>query len=278
MQAEVAVIMGKITRTPVHVKIAAGGKVGEISRIQAIPFFKNRFGITRADSVQAISKEIANELIQLNVAPEKIVTIPNGVSIPEKLDLQNLRASKRDAEGLVEECIVFLFLGRISNYKGIETLIIAWQKRNQANRSMLYIVGPPAVDAPFELVVSDPSIVVIPGTLNPQEYLAMTDIFVLPSLGEGMSNSLLEAMSCGKAVIVTRVGAADELIENYESGLLVEPGNSHQLEIAINTFLSNEELRRKCGLNALQKSKEYDIKDVVKIIDERYLTLMSKNH
>lgn len=277
LQAEVAVLIGKITGTPVHVKLAAGGSVGEISRFRNVPFLKSRFGITRAESVQAISTEIANELVRLPVAKEKIVTIPNGVSIPQRRAIEAIRTLKREEERVSEDCTVFLFLGRISSYKGIEILIEAWKDRMQVSNSKLFIVGPIAIDSPLNLMVEDSSIIVKPGTLRPEDYLAMTDVFVLPSLGEGMSNSLLEAMSFGKAVIVTRVGAAEELIENNYSGLLVDPANVSQLKTALNTFLSDSILRKECGENAQKKCQEYAITNVASAIDIRYQQLLNQN-
>jgi glycosyltransferase involved in cell wall biosynthesis len=170
-----------------------------------------------------------------------------------------------------------LFLGRISSYKGIEILIEAWKDRTQVPNSKLYIVGPIAIDSPLNLIVEDSSIIVKPGTLKPEEYLAMTDVFVLPSMGEGMSNSLLEAMSFGKAVIATRVGAAEELIENNYSGLLVDPANVSQLKTALNAFLLDLILRKECGVNAQTKSQEYAITNVTSAIDSRYQQLLNQN-
>jgi glycosyltransferase involved in cell wall biosynthesis len=92
-----------------------------------------------------------------------------------------------------------------------------------------------------------------------------------------MSNSLLEAMSFGKAVIVTRVGAAEELIENNYSGLLVDPANVSQLKTALNTFLSDSILRKECGVNAQIKSQEYAITNVTSAIDIRYQHLLNQN-
>jgi glycosyltransferase involved in cell wall biosynthesis len=71
------------------------------------------------------------------------------------------------------------------------------------------------------------------------------DIFVHPSLSEGMPNAVMEAMGCGCAVVASRVGGTPELIEHGVHGLLVEPGNRTDLLEQINTLVHQPELRAK---------------------------------
>jgi glycosyltransferase involved in cell wall biosynthesis len=73
------------------------------------------------------------------------------------------------------------------------------------------------------------------------------DIFVLPSLNEGLPMTILEAMAASKPVIATRVGAIPSVIKDGENGLLVDPKDSEGLRNAIASLLSDPERRRRMG-------------------------------
>ena len=77
-------------------------------------------------------------------------------------------------------------------------------------------------------------------------------IFVLPSYSEGLSNSLLEAMACGCAVVASRVGGSGEVIRHRENGMLFDVGNSSQLASILKLLLSDEELCGRLGAAAAQ--------------------------
>src|SRR5690606_27417924 len=75
------------------------------------------------------------------------------------------------------------------------------------------------------------------------DLLAAGDIFVLPSLWEGLPIGLLEAMSMGKAIIATRVDGTSEIIMNNENGLLTEPGNTADLSSSLLRLSTDGQLR-----------------------------------
>ncbi len=81
------------------------------------------------------------------------------------------------------------------------------------------------------------------------KYMALFDIFILPSLSEGFSNALIEAMAAGKPVVATDVGGNAEVVENGKSGLIVEPGDSIELSVAILRYLKEPALQKSCGSN-----------------------------
>ncbi len=83
-----------------------------------------------------------------------------------------------------------------------------------------------------------------PATDQVVPWLQSIDIFVLPSLTEGLSNSLMEAMACGCCVIASRVGGNPELIRDGETGLLFEPRDTAGLAAALGRLIENEPLRK----------------------------------
>lgn len=87
-------------------------------------------------------------------------------------------------------------------------------------------------------------------------FLRESDCFILPSLYEGMPVTLVEAMGCGIPIIASAVGGVPDMIENEESGILIEP-NVDSLVNAMQRIMLDDRLRRSIGLNALTKSNDF---------------------
>jgi glycosyltransferase involved in cell wall biosynthesis len=105
------------------------------------------------------------------------------------------------------------------------------------------------------------------------EYLASADVFVMPSLWEGLPIALLEAMSAGLPVIATKVEGVEEVIVEGEHGLLVPIENTDALADAILQLLADPQLRRNMGTAA--KEKVLDLYTADRMC-EQYLALMLK--
>ena len=86
--------------------------------------------------------------------------------------------------------------------------------------------------------------------------LAQTDIFVLPSYSEGLSNALMEAMSSGCACIATNVGGNSYLLEDFVSGFLYTPGDKQALQDRIEALITNEDMRTKMATAARKRIDE----------------------
>lgn len=102
------------------------------------------------------------------------------------------------------------------------------------------------------------------------EIMRSMDVFVLPSLGEGISNTILEAMASGLPVVATNVGGNVELIEDRCTGILVPPDDDVALADALAVYIADESLRRQHGrAGRLRVESEFDLERMV----ERYSTL-----
>ena len=82
------------------------------------------------------------------------------------------------------------------------------------------------------------------------------DVFALPSLGEGISNTILEAMATGLPVVATRVGGNPELVEEGVTGALVPVGMHRALAAALRTYVDDTALARRHGANARKRAEE----------------------
>jgi len=112
----------------------------------------------------------------------------------------------------------------------------------------------------------------LPGTiLNSSRYLKIFDLFVLPSVKEGLPYTILEAMAAQSPIIATKVGGVSEIIENNKTGILVEPKNPLQLAEKIIYLLENEGLAQDYSLKAREKlEKEFQLKKMIEKTNELY--------
>ncbi len=151
--------------------------------------------------------------------------------------------------------------GRFRDKKGMEYLLEACAKVSQKVDLTLLLVGD-FVDkerAYWEQEIKASGIgdrLKITGIISRQEvlaYLPHFDIFAIPSLHDGCPNALLEAMLAGNAIVGSNVDAIGEILADGTSGLVVEPANSEDLAIAIETLAIDSELRQKFGKGAREK-------------------------
>lgn len=100
--------------------------------------------------------------------------------------------------------------------------------------------------------------------------LSSTDIFVLPSYSEGLSNALMEAMASGCACVATNVGGNTFLLDKGSAGILFHPGNRGELIESLRHLLVDESMRKEFGINARKRiEKEFDWS----VIGEKYRVL-----
>ena len=88
-----------------------------------------------------------------------------------------------------------------------------------------------------------------------EDVLASFDIFVLSSISEGLSNTIQEAMATDLPVVATRVGGADELVEDGKTGLLIQPSNSSELAVALHRLALNRTEREHMGRAGRQRAE-----------------------
>ena len=85
-------------------------------------------------------------------------------------------------------------------------------------------------------------------------YYQASDVFILPSETEGLSNAMLEAMACGLAVVATAVGAAQDVIDHNVNGLLVKPGAAAEIVSAVGYLFEHPRERTRIGKEGVEKS------------------------
>jgi len=241
--------------------------VGFISRIPVITsrrdtgFWKNRKHVLAHRVVNSITDRItanSGEVIQYlrsreKVKKKKYILIHNGLVLPP------LRAETDDFRGR----FIIGSLGNIRPIKGYEDLLTAVSRLSADYSFEVHIAGR-ILDREYynklKTMIGDNHLedrVVFRGEVeDPESFLKELHIFILPSLSEGFSNALLEAMGNGLAVIATKVGANSEMINDREEGFLVRPGEPDELALRLKELMDTPGLIPTLGTSARKRVSE----------------------
>jgi glycosyltransferase involved in cell wall biosynthesis len=210
---------------PSIVQPAAGGEYGEIhqwSRTRGRSVLRR--AMLRNCHFVAISGEIERELARFGVPADRLTRLASGV------DTSTFSPGRWEQHERLPARPRVLFLGRLHPQKNLLRLIEAWPAVRQRVAASLILAGdgPQRTElgtACERLGVAD-SVYFIGAVKNPADYLRAADVFVLPSVAEGMSNSLLEAMAVGLPVIVSNIAGNTDLVTHGQTGLLADPHDS----------------------------------------------------
>jgi len=206
----------------------------------------------------ALSKDLEGYLRKAIGVPQRRITqIYNGVDI----DLFHPSPDGREAMGPYSDPGHFVVgtVGRMQPVKDQVTLVRAMIELWRSDESLrkwlrLALVGDGPLRAEIEELLRRENATGLVWLAGARDDVAQLmrglDLFVLPSLAEGVSNTLLEAMASGLPVVATRVGGNPELMEEGRSGMLVPPADPHAMAAAIREYCLNREMARRQGVLA----------------------------
>jgi len=219
-------------RKPTIVKISGWWELERgLLAPQTGPFARiGRRWLQQAGALQAISQRIAATLAQAGFPRERIVALPNAVDTGRF----GMRAAPRDEAAPLD----VLFVGRLAREKDLPTLLAAWARAFPARgRARLRLVGGGVLEAALRAQAAELGIaadVEFLGHRDDVEALIGTaDLGVLPSITEGLSNTLLEFMAGGLPVVASRVSGSEDVVAGGRNGWLVEPGDVAGLTAAL---------------------------------------------
>ena len=230
-----------------------------------VPFYNERFEKLDRLIFKRLSKKIwekANAVITnsqglkelaLKTSPkQEIKVIYNGVDINEFMPIKKNKIGKS---------IVLISTGRLIQRKGYKYLIEALKGICDYK---LQLIGGGILKEELEHSAKESNVnVEFFGNIehkNIYKYLQKADIFILPSLNEGMSNSILEAMACGLPIIATNVGGNKEIING--NGFIVSKGNIEELKTAILKYFNDKTLIIKHGINSRKLAENMSWKSI----------------
>jgi len=260
--AFVAVRLGNRLNKPVVIKDSTMNGITNILRYpngghkqQEIAAYGNFVAMTRM---------IHTSFLKAGVPSERITDIPNGIEItplPSKASPWKQR---------------FIFVGNLRQQpaKGIDILLLAWKALiKQYPEARLDIVGEGDLTAYQEFARNmglSESVHFLGKRQDIRQLLLQSDVFVLPSRREGMSNALMEAMICGLPVVATDVSGSQDLVEDGVSGLLVPVANVEALTSAMIRMLEDPTRSIEMGRRGYESVKE---KCDINKVTSRYIQL-----
>lgn len=242
-----------------------------------------RYPLNRMDSIIAMSQNISDSLVAAGVDKNKIRIIPNGIDTERYKPDNNVQIRIRDLLGIEKDTKIILFVGNLSESKGLDVLFEAmpyivardkksrlvvtlelehegfkerWQKLIARARTLgfeRYIVRLGIIDFMLQLMAAS-DLVVAPyrNTIGPSDYPL----------------AIMEAMSVGTCVVGTEVGGIPELIEDGVTGRLVKSEDVHGLAEVLSELLKTPEICKQMGKKARRRVKDlYSIDKVA----ERHL-------
>jgi glycosyltransferase involved in cell wall biosynthesis len=239
--------------------------------------------LKRANGYISISSDITKELLGSGVNRNKVNEITNGV------DVKRFRPLDQKRKAVLKEKIgfpnkkYFIYTGRLARGKGLEYLLNVWMKLvAEFNDIHLFLIGSGqgyslSCEDELKTFVNnnhlETSVTFTGNVRNVSEYLQAGDFYVLPSQSEGLSISLIEALSCGLPCIGTSVRGILDVVEDNVNGLLVPYGNEDKLYHAMKELLTNSGKAARLG-----RKGEKTVLDKFNIdtVAEQYLKFFEK--
>jgi phosphatidylinositol alpha-1,6-mannosyltransferase len=219
------------------------------------------------DTLIAVSEETKNVAVQHGLSEEKITIIPNGVDIhytPEKYTLQKLEKFLGIERGGI---VTLLTHGRLAKRKGT-----AWFIKNvlgslPANTHYLISGSGPEKEAILKAAKEEDltTRVHLLGRVSDENKLLLlhtADIFIQPNIKvagdmEGFGIAVIEATSCARPVVASKLEGLTDALAGGKNGILVEQGNSHAWTDALIPLIRNKEMRESLGSKALDYTQSH---------------------
>jgi len=215
------------------------------------------FLLRKFDRVVGVSEEIVTEMMRLCI--NKSMKITNGI------DLNWFTAAPKSERllrefGLRRDAVIFGMISSLTTEKNHILAIESFEKLSNKNTQLLIVGDGPLFDELKERVSSlnlRERVFFVGRQNNIRDILSVMDVFLLPSLQEGLPMALLEAMACGKAVIASGVGEIPNVIVNKVSGFVVAPSDSVALVDAMQRLVGNVKLINEVGIKARQRVEKH---------------------
>jgi glycosyltransferase involved in cell wall biosynthesis len=209
--------------------------------------------LAQCDRVIVFSQAQQDQLVEMGVPQQVMRVLPNGVDVdrysPGPSDW------KRKLDGAEQ---LFVYMGRVDSEKNVDVLLRAYADVSPPASTRLAVVGQGTERRRLQRQFRNTGVVFTGHVASADDRIGIlraADAFFLPSSVEGLSLSMLEAMSCGVATVATDVGGDGEALRG--AGIVIDPTNlEEQLELAIRTLIDLPWMTQPLGERARQRALE----------------------
>lgn len=233
-------VAGVLTNKKVIVKITGWTEVdkGILSRKckNSIINICKRFAIKQASYIHATSTDIIASLIEFGFKEDQILYLPNSVNTDRFKAIEN-KQDARSALGLSTDSNIKMgiYVGRLVREKGMDLFLQDWCEAYKDNNDMfLLIIGTGTqrdmLQAILEKYKMTDRVVFLGARSNVEDYMKIADFGIIPSMHEGLSNTMLEYMSASLPVLATIVSGSVDYIKSGINGWLYQYGDSNHLK------------------------------------------------
>lgn len=277
-----ASLAGRLLKKPVYVKIAGSEKVGELATSRETLGGQVKLWILSwlRPHLILVSKNQADQLHGYGLQRLSWSLIPNGVDTgiykkPAPGEREELR-SKLGWSGRV-----YLFVGRFSADKlradVFENLMTAWSRMNLDGKvRSLKFVGQGPLEDRYRAIVQqmglEGSVSFLPAREHVEKLYKAADLFLLPSLSEGLSNAMLEAMASGLPVFGSRVMGIKDIVEDGKDAVLFDPFDVADIENAFRKVMDQKVDVPKMAERSFEIAQTYRLENTVEKLLELYLS------
>ncbi len=232
------------------------------------------------DSFLTVSKALKEDFIRkTGIDAGKVKVIVNGVDT-EKFSVSLNKEEQKRRLNIAANSKVIGSVGRLVPVKNYRLLLEAAQRLSAEDINLTCVFlgdGPCRQDLKRSAEKYGLKALFLGERSGVAEVLAALDVFVLSSLNEGMSNTILEAMAAGKPVVATDVGGNSELVNDGITGFLVASGDQHALAAKIKTLLGDQRLAAAMGTAGKEKiEREFSLQRMVTNYENFYYSLINK--
>lgn len=218
--------------------------------------------VSRHGTMVAVSKDLKRFICEkVGISGEKVEVIYNGVGPAEMVADEESQGCKAEL-GILGCYPVLGVVGSLYSVKGHRFLLEAMPEVLQLwPKALLLVIGRGELETALKDQVEQLAIGTHVHFLGMRQdvprLLSVLDVFVLPSLSEGLSLALLEAMASGKPVVATRVGGNPELIDHGRTGFLFQPQNPKDLAANLLNLLGDPEMMQQFGRQASERVRQH---------------------
>ena len=223
--------------------------------------FMNRFIFKRVSKIVTVGQAVKKDVLRANpsVCADKVFSLGNSIDYGRFADVKISKEQAKKNIGLPEKSFVFGTVGRLVPTKGQAFLLEAFAKvKQKKSEAELIFIGKGRLESQLKekadkMGLAD-SVHFLGKRSDIPQILRAMDVFVLPSIAEGLPRSLLEAMAAGLPCVATVVGGIVEILGDGEFGLLVPAENAQALAKAMMKFIVMPELEKN---NIIEKAKQH---------------------